>query len=116
MDTNVFGEKSIDDNIYSNGPIEIKNDVWIGAHSVILSGAVIDNGAIVAANSVVTGYVPPYAIVAGSPAKVIKYRFEPEIIELLNELQWWNWDIDKIKANKPFFKNKLKVEDLRMYL
>lgn len=83
---NVFGEKKRQD-IYSNGDIIIGNDVWIGTHCVILSSAKINDGVIVAANSVVTGEIPSYSIVAGSPARVIKYRFDDETIQLLLELK-----------------------------
>ncbi|MBE7639221.1 antibiotic acetyltransferase [Salegentibacter sp. BLCTC] len=74
----------------SKGSIVIGNDVWIGAHCVILSGSEIGDGAIVAANSVVNGKVPPYAIVGGTPARVIKYRFSEEKIKLLLESKWWS--------------------------
>ena len=69
----------------------IKNDVWIGADVSIKPGVTIGNGAIVAAHSVVTKDVPPYAIVGGVPAKVIRYRFDNEIITQLLELSWWNY-------------------------
>ncbi len=87
----------------SKGEIVIENDVWIGSHCVITSGAHISSGAVIAANSVVTGYIPPYSIVGGTPAKVIKYRFEPEIIQQLLQLKWWDWPIEKIRANKTIF-------------
>lgn len=92
--------------ITSKGDIVVEHDVWIGAHCVILSGAHISTGAVVAANSVVTGYIPPYAIVAGSPAKVIKYRFKEEVRKKLLETQWWNWEDEKIKE-KSFYLSKL---------
>jgi acetyltransferase-like isoleucine patch superfamily enzyme len=79
------------------GDIIIENDVWIGAYATIMSGVKISNGAIVAANSVVTKDVPPYSIVAGNPAKIVKYRFDESQIEKLLKLSWWNWDEDKIK-------------------
>jgi len=87
----------------SKGSIEIGNDVWIGAQCVILSGVKIGNGAVIAANSTVTSDIPPYAIAGGSPAKVISYRFSNEIIEALEKLKWWEWPVEKIKANKDFF-------------
>jgi virginiamycin A acetyltransferase len=108
---NIFKDGRIND-VYSNGPIEIGNDVWIGTQCVILSGAKIGNGAIVAANSVVTGNVPAYAIVGGSPAKVIKYRFDEETIAYLTKLEWWNWSIEKIKKNKDFFNLKINKDTL----
>lgn len=80
-------------------PVTIGNDVWIAAGAVITRGVRIGNGAVVAANAVVTRDVPDYAIVAGVPAKVIKYRFEKKIISLLLKLKWWEWDDEKIKEN-----------------
>jgi acetyltransferase-like isoleucine patch superfamily enzyme len=81
------------------GDIIIENDVWIGANSTIMSGIKIGNGAIVAAGSTVTKDVPPYAIVAGNPAKVVKYRFIEEQIEKLLSISWWDWDEQKIRDN-----------------
>lgn len=80
-------------------PLIIGNDVWIAAGAVITRGITIGDGAVIAANAVVTQNVPPYAIVAGSPAKTIKYRFTPEIIELLAQLRWWQWPVEKIKQH-----------------
>jgi virginiamycin A acetyltransferase len=96
--------------IVSKGPIIIGNDVWIGTQSVILSGVKISDGAVIAANSVVTSKVSPYAIMAGTPAKVIGYRFEPQIIERLLELKWWDWPIEKIKKNHLFFTTVTTLE------
>lgn len=78
-------------------PIEIGNDVWIGARAIILDGVKIGDGAIIAANAVVTQSVAPYAIVGGVPAKVIRYRFSPEKIEKLLQSQWWLWTLSDIK-------------------
>lgn len=88
-----------------NKKVTIGNDVWIGAHAVILPGVKIGNGAIIGAGAVVTKDVPPYAIVGGVPAKVIRYRFSKEIINAMEEIQWWNWDDEKIKANLELFFN-----------
>ena len=68
---------------------EIGNDVWIGVDSVVRRGVKIGNGAVIGANSVVTKDVPSYAIVAGSPAKIIRYRFEEEKIQLIENSKWW---------------------------
>lgn len=78
------------------GDIRIGHDVWIGHQAVIMPGVQIGHGAVVAAYAVVTKDVPPYAIVGGNPAKVIRYRFEEETIELLCRIAWWDWDIQKI--------------------
>lgn len=71
----------------------IGNDVWIGCNVYIRDGVTIGDGAIVGAHSVVTKDVPPYAIVAGSPARIIRYRFPEPVIERLLGLQWWNYNI-----------------------
>lgn len=71
----------------------IGNDVWIGVGATLIDGVKIGDGAIVAAGAVVTKDVPPYAIVGGVPAKIIKYRFDSETIKHLLDLQWWRYDI-----------------------
>lgn len=85
------------------GQIIIENDCWIGHGSTILNGVTIHNGAIVAANAVVTKDVPPYAIVAGNPARVVKYRFDEKTIERFLKIEWWNWDDDTILGCKEDF-------------
>lgn len=75
----------------------IGNDVWIGHGVTILQGVKIGNGSIVAAGAVVTKDVPPYAIVGGVPAKVIKYRFEKDLISKMEQIKWWDWNYNKIK-------------------
>ena len=109
---NVFQE-DVNNDLVSKGPITIGNDVWIGAHAVILSGVNIGDGTIVAANAVVSKNVPAYSIVAGNPATVIKYRFDPEIIAGLKKIKWWDWPLEKIKANKWAFKEELTLEKLQ---
>jgi acetyltransferase-like isoleucine patch superfamily enzyme len=81
------------------GDIVIENDVWIGAKSTIMSGVKISNGAVVGSNSVVTKDVPPFAIVVGNPAKIVKYRFTEDQIGSLLKIAWWDWSEDKIKDN-----------------
>ena len=73
--------------------VEIGNDVWVGTNAVIMGGVKIGDGAIVAAGAVVTKDVPPYAIVGGVPAKVLKYRFDEATIKELLALKWWDYDI-----------------------
>lgn len=102
VNKNLFQQDNSAD-LDSNGSIEIGNDVWIGAQSIITSGTKIGHGAVIGANSVVTGNIPPYAIAVGSPAKVIKYRFDQNVIELLLKIAWWDWPIEKIKANRSLF-------------
>ncbi len=81
----------------------IGNDVWIGKNSTIIAGCNIGNGVIVGANSVVTHDVPDYAMVAGNPSKIIKYRYSTRQIEALNQIAWWNWSDEKIKENLGTF-------------
>lgn len=80
------------------GDIIVENDVWIGAKSTIMSGVKIHNGSVVGSCSVVTKDVPPYSIVVGNPAKIVKYRFSEKQIEDLLKISWWNWPEDKIKS------------------
>ena len=88
------------------GDTIIGNDVWIGMNVTIMPGVHIGDGAIIATNSTVTKDVAPYAIVGGNPAVVIRKRFsDPKIKELL-EMQWWNWDIEKITDNLEYLTGK----------
>lgn len=80
----------------SKGDIIIGNDVWIGFGATVLSGVRVGNGAIIGAGAVVSSNVPDYAIVAGNPARIIRYRFGEEEISKLNQIQWWNWPETKV--------------------
>lgn len=91
-------------------PIIIGNDVWIGANVIIINGIKVGDGAIIGAGSVVTKDVPPYSIVGGVPAKIIRYRFEKEEIKKLLQIKWWEWDIEKIKENY------LKFHDVKNFI
>ena len=99
----IFGngwENAMEGKTYpKKGDINIGNDVWIGYNATIMSGVTIGDGAIIAANSTVIKDVEPYSIVGGNPAKEIKKRFSKAVILKLLELQWWNWDIEKITRN-----------------
>lgn len=83
--------------------ISIGSDVWIGDNVIVLPNLKIGNGAIIGAGSVVTKDVPDFAIVAGNPARIIKYRFSDEKINELNQIEWWNWNDEKIVKNRDFF-------------
>lgn len=76
----------------------IGHDVWIAASAIIAQGVTIGNGAVVGANSFVNKDVPPYAIVVGSPARIIKYRFNEDIIKKLEETEFWNKDVDEARC------------------
>lgn len=83
---------------FAQTPCSIGNDVWIGSHAVVMMGVKIGDGAVIGANSTVTKDVPPYAIVAGSPAKVVRYRFKAETIERLLASQWWDLNPMQLKG------------------
>jgi acetyltransferase-like isoleucine patch superfamily enzyme len=92
-----------------NRTTNIGNDVWIGSRAILIDGVTIGDGAIIGAGAVVTKDVPPYAIVGGIPARLIKYRFEPDEIEFLLKLKWWDKDLEWIKNNSKLFNNIKKL-------
>ncbi|APC40856.1 CatB-related O-acetyltransferase [Clostridium estertheticum] len=89
----------------NKGDIEIGNDVWIGYDAIIMSGVKIGDGAIIATRALVTKDVPPYTIVGGVPAKVIKKRYDDETISKLLKIKWWNWTYEKIQANVKYIQS-----------
>jgi virginiamycin A acetyltransferase len=92
------------------GDIIIENDVWIGAKSTIMSGVKIHNGSVIGTGSIVTKDVPPYSIVVGNPAKIVKYRFNPKQIESLLKIAWWDWTEDRIKTEaKTLWSNNIDI-------
>ena len=92
----ILGEKS---EAETKGPILVKDDVWIGENVLILSGVTIGKGAVIAAGSVVVKDIPPYAIVGGNPAKIIKFRFSESVISSLNRIDISMLDDVKIYEN-----------------
>lgn len=97
--TDIFNTFNGNGHPATKGNIVIGNDVWIGMGSKIMSGVIIGDGAVIAANSVVTKNVEPYTLVGGNPAKFIKKRFSNDIIELLLKIKWWEWEDEKINNN-----------------
>lgn len=95
-------------NLLTKDKCEIGNDVWIGVDAIILRGVTIGDGAIIGANSVVNKDVPPYAIVVGSPAKFIRYRFTEEEIKVIKQSSWWmEENLDAAKAKVKELSNQL---------
>jgi acetyltransferase-like isoleucine patch superfamily enzyme len=84
-------------------PLVIGSDVWVGYRATILGPLTIGHGAVVGAGAVVTGDVPPYAIVAGNPARVLRMRFPPEVVERLLRIAWWSWPEERVIANGDWF-------------
>ncbi len=86
-------------NAVYKGDTNIGNDVWLGYSCTIMPGVTIGHGSIIGTNSLVTKDIEPYSIVGGNPAKLIKKRFDDQIIDLLLQLSWWDWSIEKITKN-----------------
>lgn len=99
----IFGngwENAMENKTFPNkGDLIVGNDVWIGHNATLMAGITVGDGSIIATNSTVVKDVPPYAIVGGNPAKVIRHRFSDETISKLLEIKWWDWDIRKITEN-----------------
>ena len=93
-------------------PVTVGNDVWIGKHVTVMDGIKIGDGAIIGTNAVVTKDVPPYAIVVGVPARVLRYRFDEKTIQELLKLKWWDLD-DSIIEKLPFDNIKKCIEKLK---
>ncbi len=89
----------------TRGDVKIGNDVWIGREAIVMSGVTIGDGAVVGARAVVARDVPPYGIVAGNPAALVRHRFAPEIVERLLAVAWWTWPADRIAAATPLLLN-----------
>lgn len=96
----------------TKGPITVGNDVWIAGGAKVLSGVTIGDGAVVGAYAVVTRDVPPYAIVAGNPARVRRFRFEPDVVQALLDIRWWDWPDEKVTRFVP----DLCSDDIRAFI
>lgn len=98
-----FFARPFEEDVEVKGDIIIEEDVWIGSNAVILTGVHIGRGAIIGAGAVVTKNVPPYSVVCGVPANVIKYRFSEKAISRLESSKWWLWSKEEIEKNRQFF-------------
>lgn len=90
----------------SKGDMIIGSDVWIGIETLLMPGIKIGDGAVIGAGSVVVKDVPPYAVVGGNPARVLKYRFHQDIIDELLKIRWWDWEDERIREAAPFLMSK----------
>ena len=101
------------DELPHKGDTVIGNDVWIAHNAVILPGVHIGDGAIIGAYSVVAKDIPPYAIAVGNPARIVKFRFDDEMVDLLLKFKWWDKEEDEIKVLLPILTssdlNKVKT-------
>ena len=100
----------------TRGDVCIGNDVWLCHGCTIMSGVAIGDGAVVAVKAVVTKDVPPYAIVGGVPAHVLRYRFSPEQIGALLRIRWWDWPREKVLANVSLLSSPDVDEFIRLHL
>lgn len=107
---NLYNKNKQHENYFGESLVEIGNDVWIGANVFIKNGLKIGDGAIIGAGSVVIRDVESFSIVAGNPARIIKYRFTSETIDEIKKLKWWNWDSQKIIFHKDLFESEMNSE------
>jgi acetyltransferase-like isoleucine patch superfamily enzyme len=109
MQRNMHRENGFIDLSEYKGNVDIGHACWFGDNIEVLSGVKIGNGVVIGAGSIVTKDIPDYSIAVGVPAKVTKFRFQPEIIALMNEIAWWHWDKDTIARNQSFFELDLTL-------
>lgn len=96
----------------SRGDVTIGSDVWIGRGATIMSGVTIGHGAVIAARALIVKDVPPYGIVGGNPAKLIRHRFEPAIVEKLLAIRWWDWPEERVRKAAAL----LQAPDIRGFV
>jgi chloramphenicol O-acetyltransferase type B len=89
----------------TRGDVTIGNDVWLARDAKVMSGVSIGDGAVVGAGALVTRDVPPYGVVAGNPATLLRHRFEPHIVARLLDIAWWSWPQSRIDAATPSLLN-----------
>ena len=89
----------------TRGDVTIGNDVWMGREAMVMSGVTIGDGAVIGARAVVTRDVPPYGIVAGNPATLVRHRFAPEVVERLLAIAWWRWPAERVERAVPLLLN-----------
>lgn len=99
--------------VRAKGDLVIGHDVWIGMRATILSGVELGTGSVVGAGAVVTRSLPPYSIAVGTPARVVRRRFDPETIDLLMRSEWWNREPDELTALSDSFARGYGVEENR---
>ena len=97
------GEVGLPSRERTKGEVKIGNDVWIADNVTVLGGVDIGDGACIGAGSIVTRSVPPYFVAAGSPCRLLRLRFDIEMVRFLLALRWWDWPDDRIKRNREFF-------------
>lgn len=107
---------SKEDKIEERSPIVIGNDVFIGANVVVLDGVTIGNGAVIGAGAVVSKDIPPYAIAVGCPIRILRYRFEQEVIDELEKIQWWSDRENLPLVEKYFFEIDKFINELKKQL
>lgn len=105
-----------EDEPHENRKIVIGNDVWIGANACIMPGVKIGDGSVIGAGAIVTKDVPPFAVVAGNPARILKYRFSDAQITDLMDIKWWDWSEEKLRENIELFKIQIDNEIIRKLL
>lgn len=93
----------------SKGRVTIGNGVWIGDSVIILPGVQVGDGAVIGAGSVVTRSIPAFGVAVGNPARVIRFRYAPEIVEILASIDWWTWDDDRLQRNIQLFETDMSM-------
>ena len=115
--TNVINPRAFVERKHEYKQTFVKKGASIGANATIVCGVTIGEYALIGAGSVVTKDVPPYAIVGGVPAKVIRYRFSEDIIQMLEEAQWWNLPVEELKSHISLFQNdNLSIDEIKQLL